>query len=185
MVFIAFGFDARARRDAEEAELRVHRVQAAVLAESHPRDVVADGLGAPPGMVGWIIARFVLPQALGNAPPRNGLVLRADQRGSACARRASPRRGHRRGDAQRVALLAQQRVAAVARAVGPDLTGLREVGDVFLGIARPRHIGLAGLQWRTHRMQALDEEPSSPSASRTWGPTRVITRIDSTTYSSR
>ena len=39
--------------------------------------------------------------------------------------------GHDRGDAQREALLAQQRVAAVARAVGPDLARLGEVDDVL------------------------------------------------------
>ena len=44
------------------------------------------------------------------------------------------------GDAQRVALLAQQGVAAVAGAVGPDLVGLGEVGDVLLVAARPRHV---------------------------------------------
>ena len=45
--------------------------------------------------------------------------------------------GHGRGDAQRVALLAQQGVAAVAGAEGPDLVGLREVGDVLLVVAGP------------------------------------------------
>ena len=44
---------------------------------------------------------------------------------------------HRRGDAQRQALLAQQGVAAVAGTVGPDLAGFREVDDVLLGVAGP------------------------------------------------
>ena len=39
--------------------------------------------------------------------------------------------GHHRGDAQGVALLAQQGVAAVAGAVGPDLAVFREVDDVL------------------------------------------------------
>ena len=46
---MAFGlvFIAGAGRDAEEAGLRVDRVQAAVVAEAHPGDVVADGLDLP------------------------------------------------------------------------------------------------------------------------------------------
>ncbi len=48
----------------------------------------------------------------------------------------------RRGDAQRVAFLAQERIAAVARSVGPDLSGLGIVDDPFVVIAGPRHIGL-------------------------------------------
>ena len=47
---------------------------------------------------------------------------------------------HRRGDAQRQALLAQQGVAAVAGAVGPDLAGFREVDDVLLGVAGPGNL---------------------------------------------
>ena len=55
--------------------------------------------------------------------------------------------GHHRGDAQGEALLAEQGVAAVARAVGPDLAGLGEVDDVLVvRVARPRHVGLAGLE---------------------------------------
>ena len=66
--------------------------------------------------------------------------------------------GHRRGDPQRVALLAEQRVAAVAGAVAPDLAGLREVADVLGVVARPRHIFLAGLQRGADGVQRLDEE---------------------------
>ena len=48
-VRMAFGFEAiaRAGRHAEEAGLRVDRVQAAVGADLHPGDVVADGLDLP------------------------------------------------------------------------------------------------------------------------------------------
>ena len=49
-----------------------------------------------------------------------------------------------RGDPQGEALLAEQRVAAVAGAVGPDLARLREVDDVLLLVARPGHVALAG-----------------------------------------
>jgi hypothetical protein len=58
--------------------------------------------------------------------------------------------GHHRGDAQRVALLAEQRVAAVTRAVGPDLSRLGEVHDVFGVVARPRDVGLARRERLAH-----------------------------------
>ncbi|CAB4936438.1 unannotated protein [freshwater metagenome] len=47
---------------------------------------------------------------------------------------------HRRCDPEREALLAEQRVAAVAGSVGPDFAGLRKVNDVLLGVARPADI---------------------------------------------
>ena len=53
--------------------------------------------------------------------------------------------GNVRCYAQRKALLAQQRVAAIARAVGPNFASLGKVHDVLINIARPRHIALA---WR-------------------------------------
>ena len=46
---VGVGVPVGARRDAEEAELGVDGVEPAVLAEPHPGDVVADGLGAPAG----------------------------------------------------------------------------------------------------------------------------------------
>ena len=52
---------------------------------------------------------------------------------------------HDRSDAQRVALLRQDGVAAVAGTVGPDFLGLWELGDVLGVIAWPRHILLACL----------------------------------------
>ena len=68
---------------------------------------------------------------------------------------------HGGGDAQGEALLAQEGVAAVAGAVGPDLAGLREVGDVLRLIAWPRHIG-AGIavsidERVAHRMHGRHE----------------------------
>ena len=44
---------------------------------------------------------------------------------------------HGRSNTQGVALLTEQCVTAVARAEGPNLVGLREVGDVLLVVARP------------------------------------------------
>lgn len=65
---------------------------------------------------------------------------------------------HHGGDAQGVALLAQQRVPAVAGAVGPDLAALGEVRDVLGGVARPRHVRLALGQRRSERVHSTHEE---------------------------
>ena len=60
--------------------------------------------------------------------------------------------GHRRGDTQSEALLAEQGVAAVARTEGPDLVGLGEVGDVLLVIAGPVVVFLTGLEGSADRV---------------------------------
>ncbi len=62
---------------------------------------------------------------------------------------------HGGGNAQGKTLFAQQRVAAVARAVAPNFACFGVVHDVFGGgVARPRHVGLAGLQRRAHGVHA-------------------------------
>ena len=61
------------------------------------------------------------------------------------------------GDAQRVALLAQERVAAVAGSVRPDRPLLREVRDVLRRVARPSDVVLTRLQGCAHGVHALDE----------------------------
>ncbi len=60
------------------------------------------------------------------------------------------------GDAEREALLAQQRIAAVARAVGPDLPRLWKVNDVLGVILRPCYVRLACRQRCAERVQARD-----------------------------
>ena len=65
-----------------------------------------------------------------------------------------------RGDAQGQAFLAQQGVAAVARAVGPDGGILGEVHDVLVlgvALARPGHVSLERGERRAHRVQTGDE----------------------------
>src|SRR6185312_3737151 len=64
---------------------------------------------------------------------------------------------HDRGDPQREALLAEERVAAVARAERPDLARLRVVDDVLLLAARPRRALLALLERPAHAVHAGDE----------------------------
>lgn len=64
---------------------------------------------------------------------------------------------HGGGDAQCEALLAQQRVAAVARAIRPDLARFGVVHDVLGLVARPGHVLLAGFQRSAHGVHAGNE----------------------------
>ncbi len=150
----------RAGSDAEEARLGVDRVEPAVVAELHPADVVADGLDLP-------------ARDRGHEHRQVRLAACGRKRGGEVLRHALRRRqledqhvlgepavvtSHHRRDAEGEALLAEQRVAAVAGAVRPDLAGVGEVDDVLvLGVARPRHVGLTGLEGRAHRVQARHE----------------------------
>ena len=91
--------------------------------------------------------------------------------------------GHHRGDAQGVALLAQQGVAAVAGAVGPDGALLGEVHDPLVLVARPGDVRLARLQRGAHGVQGGDEERVSVSSilRSTSVPMRAMMRMEATT----
>ena len=111
------GLVARVRGHPEETGLGVDRVEATIVAEPHPGDVVADGLDLPIGQRrdqhrqvrlatgGGEGAGDVLDGALGRGQLQDQHVL------------GQPALvvGHRRGDPQREALLAEQSVAAIAR----------------------------------------------------------------------
>ena len=101
-----------------------------------------------PGIVGRSIARLVLPHADGNAAATwYGLARRVDHADEqhVLGEPALVAADHR-GDAQREALLREDRVAAVAGAERPDLERVGEVHDVLLVVARPRDILLARLR---------------------------------------
>ena len=64
------------------------------------------------------------------------------------------------GDAEREAFFAEQCVAAITGAVRPDRRFVGKMNDVFvfrIGFARPRDIGLAGLERRADGVQAGNE----------------------------
>ncbi len=135
-------------RDAEEARFGVDGVEPAVLPRLDPGDVVADG-GDLPAVValGRDEHREVgLAAGAGEARRDVGLlalrVFHAHDQG--VLGHPPLVAGHDRGDAQREALLAEQRVAAVPRPVRPDLPLLGEVDDVLLVVvAGPLHVRLA------------------------------------------
>jgi hypothetical protein len=157
---LVVGLDAGARRHAEEAGLRVHRMQAAVVAEAHPADVVANGFGLPAGQ--GRLQHGHVGLAAGAGEGGGHIVHRIVRRGQLEDQHVLGEpalvAGHDRGDAQGEALLAQQGVAAVARAVGPDFARLREVDDPLVVVAGPRHVGLAGVERRAQGVDGRHEE---------------------------
>ena len=145
---VRIGLDRRARRHAEEAGLGIDRAQPAVRVGLDPGDVVAHRPDLPaPFEAGGRNQHRKIGLAAGARKRRGHVGLLALRILDAEDQHVL---GHPafvardvRGDAQREALLAQQRVAAVARAVRPDLARLRKVHDVFLFVARPGHVLLA------------------------------------------
>src|SRR4029077_11460885 len=117
-------FHARSGSDAKESVLRVDGIEAAVGAELHPSYVVSYGLHFPPrygrdhhGEVGLAAGRGErASEILGLA---GGVGHLEDEH---VFRHPAFITGLHRSDAQRVTLLAEQRIATVAGAVGPDLT---------------------------------------------------------------
>ena len=157
---VGVGMGAGARGDAEHAELGVDGAQAPVGAELHPADVVADGLGLPArdrrhhhGQVGLAARaregrRHVAGLALGVGELEDQHVLG----------QPAVVAGHHRGDTQGEALLAQESVAAIPRAVGPDLAGLGEMDDVLaVRITGPGHVRLALGERHPHRVDTRHE----------------------------
>ena len=132
---IGIGLFAGARRHAEITRLGVDRVQAAVFARAHPADVVADRPDLP--AVAAITFRRDEHGQVGLAAGRRerrrdivGFTLRIlDADDQHVFGQPALVAGLVAGDAQGVALLAQQGVAAVARAVALDGQFFREMHD--------------------------------------------------------
>ena len=152
---VGVGRRARAGGDAEEPELRVDGVEAAVLTEAHPGDVVADHLGLPAGDGGrdHREVRLATGGREGRRDVVDGPLGRGELEDEHVLGHPALVAGDRRGDAQRVALLAEQGVAAVAGAVAPDRALLGEVDDVLRVGARPRDVGLALGERRADRVE--------------------------------
>ena len=147
---------------AKETGLGVDGVEAAVVADAHPGDVVTDAAHLPARQGGHHHRQVGL--AAGGGEGGGDVVGLSLGRGEAEDEHVL---GHptlvarlHRGDAQGQALLAEQGVAAVTRAVGPDDALFGEVGDVFLldGRAGPlATVALAVGERFADRVQAGDE----------------------------
>ena len=151
-----------ARRHAEKSVLGIDGAKASVGARLDPGDVFAD--------------RRDLPSLERRRRDQHGEVrLAAGRWESGCdiallARRCLDAEDqhvlrepafvarHHRGDAQREAFLPEKRVAAVARAKGPDLPRLGEMHDPLLFlVAGPGDIRFTRLEWRADRVHARHE----------------------------
>ncbi|KAG0776524.1 hypothetical protein G6F22_012509 [Rhizopus arrhizus] len=158
---VEVGLLAGARGHAEIAGFRVDGVQAAVGARLDPGDVVANR-GDLPAVHALRRDQHGEVGLAASGRKRGGhVVFAALGRGHAQDQHVFGQPAlvapHGGGDAQRKALLAQQRIAAIARAVAPDLAALGEMHDVLGRVARPGHVGFAGGQGLAHGMHARHE----------------------------
>ena len=159
---VGVGLRAGAGGDAEEAGLGIDGAEPAVGVGLDPGDVVADGPDLPALEAGGRDQHGEVGFAAGGGEGGGDVGL------FSCRRR---RRGFDAedehvlghpalvagdvgGDAQGEALLAEQGVAAVAGAVGPDLAGLGEVDDVLFVVAGPGDVLLAGREGRADGVHA-------------------------------
>ena len=149
-----------AGRHAEEPGLRVDGVEAAVGAELHPADVVADRLDLPSVERGDEHGQVGLAARRGEgAGDVTGLAFRGGQlEDQHVLGQPAVVAGHDRGDAQGEALLAQQGVAAVAGAVD-KISRVSGKWTMYLFSALQGHgdVLLARLERRADRVQARHE----------------------------
>mmetsp|Transcript_33935 Transcript_33935/g.73142 ORF Transcript_33935/g.73142 Transcript_33935/m.73142 type:complete len:271 (+) Transcript_33935:1080-1892(+) len=148
------------RGHAEEPRLRVDRVQSAVLPDIQPRDVVSD---APhrPARNGWHKHREIRLSARAGETSAHIVLLplRRNEPQNEAVLGQPPFLSSQIGcDAEGVALLAKQGVAAVATAIRPHRRFFGEVADVaILRVARPRHVSLAGFKGSADRVKTRQE----------------------------
>ena len=152
------------RRDAEEPGFGVDRAQHALRVLLDPGDVVADRGHLPAfqlfrrhqhGEVGLAAGAREGGAEIGPLAGR-----RVDAHDQHMLGEPAFVARHHRGDAQRETLLAEQRIAAVARSVRPDLVGLGEVDDVLaadVALAGPGRVLLPRRERSADRMHAGDE----------------------------
>ena len=153
---IGIGVVASAWRNAKESGFRIDCIQLAIGTKLHPTNIVTNGLGFPTRdsrnehcKIGFATCRRkccsnVFVSALWIRELKNEHVL-GQPTVITC---------HHTCNAQCEALLAQQCIAAVTRAIAPDLASVREVRDVFVvWIAWPCRIFLACFERSTNRMQ--------------------------------
>ncbi len=158
---VGIGVIVGARRHAEVPVLGVDGIELAIVLGLDPGDVVADGgdLPAIEGLGRDQHGEVGLAAGAGEGRRHIGLLFFGglDAQNQHVLGEPAVVPGHDGGDAQGQALLTQQGVAAVAAAVGPDLAGLRKMGDVLVIDVRgagPDDIFLVRFQRGADRMHA-------------------------------
>ncbi len=159
---VGIGLGAGARRDAEESRFRIDGAQRAVRLRLDPGDVVADRPHGPAFERGGRDHHREVGLAARRRERRGDIGLVAvralDTKDQHVLGKPALLAPHQRGDAQREAFLAQQRVAAIARTVRHDRVLLGELDDVLvLLVARPGDVLLPGLERRANGMEARHE----------------------------
>ena len=159
---VGVGVVGRARSDAEEAVLGVDGVETAISARLEPCNVVTDRLELPALEFGKHHGEVRLA-ASGRERSRDMVLLllgRGEREDEHVLGHPTLILGHLGSDAKSEALLAEESVAAVARAERPDLTVFGELRDeLVLNVLRagPSDILLALLEGSTHGVDAGDE----------------------------
>ena len=159
---VGVGVHRRARSNAEEAVLGVDGVETAISARLEPRDVVTDRLELPALELGKHHGE-VRRAAGGRERSRDVILLllrRGEREDEHVLGHPALILRHLGGDAESEALLAEERVAAIARTEGPDLAIVGELRDVLvldLLRARPSDILLTLLERSAHGVDAGDE----------------------------
>ncbi len=158
---IEIGFLRGAGGDAEKAGFRVDRIQPSVIARLDPGNVVTDRRHFPArktfgrdqhGEIGFAAGRRERGGNIGFLSPR-----RLDAEDQHVLGQPALVTRHGRGDAQGKTLLAEQRIAAIARTKGPDFARFREMTDVFCFVARPFDVLLACFERVADAVQAGHE----------------------------
>ena len=145
---VGIRFVRRPGSNAEVSGFRIDRVKPAVGMGLDPRDIVPDSRDLP--SVEAVRRNEHREIRLAASAGESGAYIsfvsvgRGDAEDQHVLREPSLIAAHHRGDSQGKAFLAEKRVAAVSRAIAPDLPGLRKMHDVFvLCVAWPRDIALS------------------------------------------
>jgi hypothetical protein len=146
--------------DAEQAGLGVDHPGLAFVVEGDPGNVVPDHFGLPAFDGGFDHREVGL--AAGRREGRTDVVGLAlgvgDLQDQHVLRKPALVVRDGRGDAQGVALLAEQGISAVSRSEGPDRAVLGELHNVLVRVARPGDVVLPLVQRRAHGMEGFHEE---------------------------
>src|SRR5439155_17132266 len=143
---VGVGLGAGARGDTEETRLRVDSPKLARLVGLDPRDVVVDSPYLPALEAGRRDHHREVCLATGRGESSGDIGLfcgavrtlrRLNRDDQHVFRHPALIAGDVGGDAESKTLFAQQRIAAIARAVAPDLASLRKMHDVLRVVAGP------------------------------------------------